>query len=211
MPMSPTVEAALTQLRTLREAHFTVVLPLMQKGHKYKLDIHAMAVVDRSLALLRGFCDLVAAKNMIAAAPLLRCQLDNGVRFFASTLVQNPHDLANAILNGTPVRKIRDRPGELMRDAYLVEKLTAHVPWAKRLYDQASGYVHFSEQHIINTIGIPDEEGMTQIAITGYDGSVWTDQKYAEAIEAFEYSTRLVLELVEMWAQTCRESQPQEA
>jgi hypothetical protein len=209
--MSPTVEAALTQLRTLREAHFTVVLPLMQKGHKYKLDIHAMAVVDRSLALLRGFCDLVAAKNMIAAAPLLRCQLDNGVRFFASTLVQNPHDLANAILNGTPVRKIRDRPGELMRDAYLVEKLTAHVPWAKRLYDQASGYVHFSEQHIINTIGIPDEEGMTQIAITGYDGSVWTDQKYAEAIEAFEYSTRLVLELVEMWAQTCRESQPQEA
>ena len=211
MSMSMTVEAALTQLRTLRKAHFTVVLPLMQKGHKFKLDIHAMAVIDRSLALLRGFCDLVDAKNMIAAVPLLRCQLDNGLRFFASTLVQNPHDLADAILKGTPVRKIKDRHGKPMQDAYLVEQLTAHVPWAKSLYDQASGYVHFSEQHIINTIGIPDEEGMSQIAITGYDGNVWTDQKYIEAIEAFKYSTRLVLEFVEMWAQTRREPQLQEA
>jgi hypothetical protein len=211
MSMSPNVEAALMQLRTLREAHFTVVLPLVQKGHKYKLDIHAMAVIDRSLALLRGFCDLVEAKNMIAAAPLLRCQLDNGLRFFASTLVEDPHEFSGAILKGVPVRKMKDRNGNLMRDAYLVEQLTAHVPWAKSLYDQASGYVHFSEQHIINTIGIPDEEGMAQIAITGYDGSVWTDQKYFEAIEAFEYSTRLVLELVEMWAQTRSEPQLREA
>ena len=51
---------------------------------------------------------------------------------------------------------------------------------------------------------------MSQIAITGYDRNVWTDQNYIEAIEAFEYSTRLVLELVEMWAQTRREPQLQE-
>src|ERR1035437_452289 len=140
MSMSPNVEAALMQLRTLREAHFTVVLPLVQKGHKYKLDIHAMAVIDRSLALLRGFCDLVEAKNMIAAAPLIRCQLDNGLRFFASTLVEDPHDFAGNILKGIPVRKMKDRHGKLMTDRYLVERLTIEVPWIETVYSQASGY-----------------------------------------------------------------------
>ena len=110
--MSPTIEAALTQLRNLREAHFTVVMPLMQEGHKYKLDIHALAVIDRSLSLLRGFCDLVGTRNMIAAAPLLRCQLDNGLRFFASNLVEDPHEFSGAILKGIPVRRVKDRNGK---------------------------------------------------------------------------------------------------
>ena len=201
----------LLKLRTVRETHFVAVLPLMQEGHKYKLDIHAMAVVDRSLALLRGFCDLVEARNMIAAAPLIRCQLDNGLRFFASTLVEDPHDFAGNILKGIPVRKMKDRYGKLMTDRYLVERLTIEVPWIETVYSQASGYVHFSEQHIINTIGIPDDMGVTTIGITGYDGTVWTEQRYLEAVEAFEYSTKLVLELVEMWAQHRREPEVPEA
>jgi len=100
----------------MRDAHFAVALLLMGKGYKYKLDILALAVVDRSLALLRGFCDLVGTKNMIAATPLVRCQLDNGLRFFASTLVEDPHDFAGAILKGVFVRKMKDKGGKLMQE-----------------------------------------------------------------------------------------------
>jgi hypothetical protein len=180
----------------------------MRKGHKYTLDILALAVLDRSLSLLRGFCDLVATKNMIAAAPLVRCQLDNGLRFFASTLVADPHDFARKVAKGIAVRKIKDSGGNRMFDSYLVAKLTLQVSWAKSLYDQASGYVHLSEQHIMNTMGIPDEQGKSTIKVTGYDGSVWTEQGYLEAIEAFDASTRLVLELVEIWWQARREPTP---
>jgi len=143
---------------------------------------------------------------VIAAAPLLRCQLDNGLRFFASTLVSDPHEFAHGIANGIPVRKMRDRQEKPMQDAYLVERLTLEVPWVKTLYDQASGYVHLSEQHVINTLGIPDE-GMTEIGVTGYDGSVWTELRYIEVIEAFDASTRLVLELVAMWSKARPEPQ----
>jgi hypothetical protein len=199
------IENNLTQLRTMRDVHFAVALPLMGTGYEYKLDILALAVLDRSLALLRGFCDLVEGRNMIAAAPLLRCQLDNGLRFFASTLVDDPHALAGDIAKGTPVHKMKARNGHFMRDDYLKKQLTIEVPWVRALYDQASGYVHLSEQHIINTMGIPDEAGETVIGITGYDGRVWTEQRYIEAIEAFDASTRLVLELVKMWSQVRRE------
>jgi hypothetical protein len=84
---------------------------------------------------------------------------------------------------------------------YLVDQLAAEVPWVKSLYAQASGYVHLSEQHILNTVGIPDHDGTTTIGITGQDGSVWTEQRYLEAIEAFDHSTSLVLELLQQWLQ----------
>jgi hypothetical protein len=201
--VTPTVRKELAELRARRDEHLILGTAfLAPRGSAlYKLDLLAIAVLDRSLALLRGFCDLVEGSNMIAAAPLLRCQVDNGLRFFASTLVQIPHDFAEKVAKGIAVKKIKDRSGKLMMDAYLVDRLAAQVPWVKSLYAQASGYVHLSEQHILNTVGIPDHEGMTTIGITGQDGSVWTEQRYLEAIEAFDYSTSLVLELLEQWSQ----------
>jgi hypothetical protein len=197
------ISTALAGVRARRDEHFVIGSAFLGlKGSAlYKLDILAIAVLDRSLALLRGFCDLVERRNMIAAAPLLRCQIDNGLRFFASTLVQNPHDFALEVHKGTPIYKQKDRSGKFMRDAYLVEKLTAEVPWVESLYKQASGYVHLSEQHIFNAVGIPGHDGTTTIKITGHDGSVWTEHRYLEAIEAFDHSTSLVLELIEQWSQ----------
>ena len=197
------IGTALAGVRARREEHFVLGSAFLgPKGSAlFKLDILAIAVLDRSLALLRGFCDLVESSTMIAAAPLLRCQMDNGLRFFASTLVQNPNEFALEVHKGTPISRQKDRSGKFMRDAYLVEKLTAEVPWVESLYKQASGYVHLSEQHIFNTIGIPDDDGMTTIGITGQDGSVWTEERYLQTIEAFDFSTRLVLELIERWSQ----------
>ena len=87
-----------------------------------------------------------------------------------------------------------------MTDAHLAKKLTTEVPWVKSLYDQACGYVHLSEHHIVNTVGIPDEDGTTTIGITEYDGEIWTEPPYLQTIEAFDASTSLVLEILEMWA-----------
>jgi hypothetical protein len=205
--MTPIIEKELAKLRTKRVEHFVVGRALMgpRGSGLYKLDLLALAVLDRSLSLLRGFCDLVETTNMIAAAPLLRCQLDNGMRFFASTLVADPHDFAGKVAKGVAVRTIKDRSGKRMMDNYLVAQLSLKVPWLKSLYDQACGYVHLSEQHIFNTVGIPNEDGMTTIGITGQDGSVWTERQYVEAIGAFSASTKLVLELLEGWAQARRQ------
>jgi hypothetical protein len=60
----------------------------------YPLDFLALAVLNRSLCLLSGFATLLDSKNLISAAPLTRLQLDNCLRFFASTLVENPHEFA---------------------------------------------------------------------------------------------------------------------
>jgi hypothetical protein len=57
------------------------------RGDLYGFDLLAVATLNPSMCLLRGFCDLIASENFIAAAPLLRMQLDNCLRFYAGWLV----------------------------------------------------------------------------------------------------------------------------
>jgi len=204
--MTPTVEKEVARLKTKIEFHFVVGEGMLGKAGDglYKLDFLAVATLNRSLCLLGAFCSLVEAKNMIAAVPLLRCQIDNALRFFASTLVDQPHDFAWKVVEGTPIRKLKDRHGKKMMDGYLVEELSKTYPWMSSLYKQASGYVHLSEKHIFNALSLWDREGMTAVKISGQDGSAWTEERYLETLEVFAVVTGLVLELVNAWVSARR-------
>jgi hypothetical protein len=81
----------------------------------------------------------------------------------------------------------------------LKAELAKHVSWVPTLYDQASGYVHLSEQHLYNSVGRADETGSSLIKIDGCDGDRWTDQARVETIHSFCSATRLLLEIIEMW------------
>lgn len=48
-------------------------------GDLYTFDLLAVATLNRSMCLLRGFCDLMASENFVAAAPLVRMQLDKAL------------------------------------------------------------------------------------------------------------------------------------
>src|SRR6516162_1393286 len=67
-------------------------------GAVYPVDLLANAVINRSINLLRGYCDLVEKRNFICAAALLRLQLDNCLRFSAVFLVSSCHDFATEVL-----------------------------------------------------------------------------------------------------------------
>jgi hypothetical protein len=196
------VKEEIANLRAAVEDHKPLGESLLSGRYQFKADLLAIAILDRSLSMLRGFCDLVEVRNMVAAAPLLRCQLDSGLRFFAATLVDDPHEFAWKIRNGTEVRSIKDKDGKKMTDAYLVQKAAAHWPWVPSIYKQACGYVHLSEKHLFNTIPpAQNDTGLTTIKISGYDGPGWSEELYLEAIEAFDEITSMVLGLVAGWAQ----------
>lgn len=121
----------------------------------FPLDLLASAVMNRSLNLLLGFCSLIEARNFVAAAPLLRLQLDNVLRFSAAWLVYDPHRFAWEVIEGTTVTDIQDSTGQRMFDWYLVRKLAEENPWAPEVYKQASGYVHLSEKHFFTKFDLP--------------------------------------------------------
>ncbi len=115
------------------------------------------SIVHRAIELNRGFKTLSDSNNWIAAINLLRLQADNCMRLFALSLVQDRLDFYERIQNGEHIRNIKDAEGNKMTDLYLSQKLDNLYPGFRLLYENTSGFIHFSNEHIkFNTDRIDD-------------------------------------------------------
>lgn len=201
--MDSEVVEAVERLRKYRDAHLQMA-KLVTEAHGddlYVFDLLAIAVLNRSMCILRAFCDLILAENFIVAAPLVRLQLDNCLRFSAGWLVDDPHQFALSVLEGKRIDRLRDRRGKLMTDRYLVDTLSQREPRLRSLYDATSGYIHLSEKHMFNCMSASPEELSSQMKVSDRDAYVTEDLRL-EAIRAFEAVTRLLFEFAFGWAYT---------
>lgn len=174
-------------------------------GAVYPVDLLSYAVIHRSINLVQGFAYLIEKRNFICAAPLLRLQLDNCLRFSAVFLVSDCHEFATQVLKGRPVRRMKDKSGALMNDSYLVKKLAVDHPWVERVYTRTSGYIHLSETHFYNTL-IPQTQAAQEKGVQAFHigpgDSFETDEVYEEATEAFVETTRVLMKYLIGWVQT---------
>ena len=117
------------------------------------------SIVHRAIELNRGFKTLTESNNWITAINLLRLQADNCMRLYALALVADRLDFYKKVINGEHIRNIKDAEGNKMTDLYLANKLDNLYPGFKILYDNTSGFIHFSNEHIkINNDKIEHED-----------------------------------------------------
>jgi hypothetical protein len=109
---------------------------------------YTFSIVHRAIELNRGFITLTDANNWVTAINLLRLQADNCMRLFALSLVDDRLDFYQKVLEGEHIRNIKDAEGNKMTDFYLSQKLDALFPGFKTLYNNTSGFIHFSKEHI---------------------------------------------------------------
>jgi len=171
-------------------------------GKFYPVDLLAQAVLNRSLNLVEGFVILAQQRNMICCGALLRLQLDNCLRFYAVYLVKDPHDFAMQVFGGKPIKKMKDKSGKPMTDAYLAEKLNEKFPWVLNVYKRTSGYIHLSETHIFNSFVEPATEGGTQRMGIGIGSNYEGDEFIEEAALAFIEATKVMFEYLIGWQRT---------
>jgi hypothetical protein len=200
---SSAVQDALAALTPLLDRHREVASAMLSvdDGHLYSLDILAMAAVNRSMAHIAGFRQMVEAWNFICAASILRLQLDTALRFAAAWLAPDPHALAHEVLKGTSIRAQKDRTGHRMTDAYLVSVLAKDDPWIPNVYKQTSGYIHLSEKHIFNSVTKVGDDGAFEMKMSP-DDVVITDDLYIESVRAFQAASEVFLRYLEGWVFT---------
>lgn len=199
----------LNQLKKLSacvELHFEMTKYMFsaENGAIYPVDLFAFATINRSLNLVVPFCDLVKEKNIIVAAPLIRMQLDNLLRFYAVFLVEAPHDFAMDVMRGKHVRKLKDRSGNKMTDNYLHRKLSEEEgqEWITSVYESTSGYIHFSERHIFNSFKLDDQRENKFTGKMTYGEHDIEDSAFLESIEAFSAITDLLFKYLHGWCYT---------
>lgn len=167
-------------------------------GKFYTLDFLVLAALNRSRVNIHGFKNLIELGNYFAAIPFVRMQLDSALRLFATTLVNNPHELAMKILDGESIRKIKDRGGHKMTDAYLLSAFAKTEPWVIKVYDSGSGFIHLSNKHIIGMLSESGENGAFQITIGPTQSNI--DEKFRiEATAAITHITTLIINLCNDW------------
>lgn len=208
--MNESLRNALEKLKSYEEVHLEKGKKLSEAygGTSYPLDMCAVAVLNRSLNLFRGFYIMVEARNLICAASLLRIQLDNLLRFYASFIVSDPHEFALEVSKGKRISKMIDQNGNQMTDYYLRSKLSEEFSWVSSLYEKTSGYIHFSDEHIKNAVRkVSGEDSGLEFSIALGDKHI-PDDLYIELIEAFLATTDALFEYVDGWIYT--KDNPQE-
>ncbi|MFO1428901.1 MAG: hypothetical protein U1F76_01980 [Candidatus Competibacteraceae bacterium] len=200
--MNSVLDERIKHIESLGDLHLKHLMEMMKAdgGKIFGLDLLAQAAFKRSMSLCAGFACLVRSKNYLSAATLVRLQLDTCLRFFAAFIVEHPHDFAQSILEGVPVRKLEDRSGKLMTDRYLVETLGKKYDWMPRVYDATSGFVHLSERHIF-AVWEPGAEGKMGIVIGPTDDHV-EDALWVELADAFLACTDALFEYLKGWTFT---------
>lgn len=196
------ISSALTDLQSLNNLLLELGERVMraQGGALYPMDFLALAAIKRSLALLSGFCLLTHHRNLACSAALLRLQLDTALRFYASYLVEDPHEFATSILKGEAIRKLKDRKGKALTDRHLVDSLALEFAWIPKVYDATSGYVHFSETHLFSIVDGPpnDRERSMKICLSGVDNA-FPDRTYLESIDGYRASVMVLVRYLEGW------------
>lgn len=200
--MNSILAERINQIESLQDLHLRHLIVMMNadSGQIFGVDLLAQAAFKRSMSLCAGFVCLVRSKNYLSAATLVRLQLDTCLRFFAAFIVESPHDFAQSILIGVPVRKLKDRSGQLMTDRYLVETLGKKYDWMPRVYKATSGFIHLSESHMFS-VWKPGTEGELEIVIGATDDHL-EDELWVELADAFLACTDALFEYINGWILT---------
>ena len=122
-------------------------------------DLFFGAAADRCIRLLDGFCIMLKERNLTCAGVLLRMQMDNCMRTYAAFIAEDKKAVVDCILNGDPIKNLKDKEGKKMTDGHLKDKVTELDKQFAGVYDQASGYVHLSEKAFFQTVEKVDDDG----------------------------------------------------
>lgn len=172
--LSNVLSVFLTKLAYFETKFKVLAAAMMESGNGLTVvDYYISGVLNRSLSLIYGFETLLNSQNYLSGAHLVRLLLDNYLRLYALWLSADAGEVAKQVWNGTALREIADRNGKQMRDGYLRDKAAEEYPWIADVYNETSGFIHFSNKHIANATSPKEGEEMTLLTYFGkYDHKV---------------------------------------
>lgn len=163
----------------------------------YTLDLIIIGAIKRSLSLASGLNDLVKLKNMTCARAIVRMELDTISRLLAYTYVDEPFEMAKAIIGGKALNSFKCRDGKKLRDGYLINKMTENHPWVKDVYKYTSGYVHFSERQVFDSISsVCNDEDRTIIFQVSKEDHNFPEKSWIEIVACFNEMLSILSDLL---------------
>lgn len=145
------IEGQITILRSLRREAISISQGIIGETLTQD-DLFFCAAADRCIRLIDGFIPMLQDRNLTCAGVLLRMQMDNCMRTYAAFIAEDRNAVVNCIIDGNPIKNLKDIKGKKMMDGYLKDEITKTDPLFAKVYDNASGYVHLSDKAFYQTV-----------------------------------------------------------
>nr|WP_315142343.1 hypothetical protein [uncultured Flavobacterium sp.] len=168
-------------------------------------DLFYISIINRTVNLNSAFTLLMRNNNFIAAAPLVRINLDSVLRMYASNIsVFNRNEFATKVIGGMPINKIKSRESskQLLSDRFLVNEISKvkNMEWVNQIYNTGNSFVHFSDNLIFSSQKIQNfEDRIIHTTIGIHDNFIEENDKFNlcfwmnEIIEAINIQCQLWL------------------
>jgi hypothetical protein len=165
---------------------------------RFYFKIFLNGLINRSINIGRGYINLLKDDNFIAAAPLVRVQLDSLLRLFAGSIVEEDcNDFAKEVYNGKSIRNMKDRDNQKMFDGYLAKRISREngFEWVEKVYGQGNGYIHYSDQTIFSSTKLDAKKQQVKMISGPSDYFVTTKEK-CDATQLMIIITEAIRQLI---------------
>lgn len=163
----------------------------------YLPDFFIVAALQRSYGISDAFIDAIDHYNIHAAAPLLRVQLDTLFRLSYVCRAPSVGEVVQELMAGTEFRNMKDVEGKKLTDGRLKDLAAPFHPWTTDVYENASGWVHFSHAHLGTAWQINGDAVSGGVPLRP---SVVPERLWGELLDAMLQASVEVLEYAEGWA-----------
>lgn len=183
-------------LLSCMDADREVLLDYYKSGHAqtggnlYAMDMFVLGAVKRTLSLTAAMKVMIQTWNLLAARTLLRTHIDTALRFSAAWLVDDPEDFAVKVMEGQRIDLMKHGK-ERMKDSYLIKTLASDYPWLEVVYQNLSGYIHYSSAHVTSSLFNIREEGKFSFRLSESD-LTFPEQSWIEVLECFRETTGIL-------------------
>ena len=172
-------------------------------------DLLIFSVLNRTVNLNRAYVNSIKDNNFIAAAPLVRINLDSLLRLFAATISEHKiNDFATKILGGEQINRMKYyNSNQLLNDSFLVTELSKidNKDWVKKVYQAGNSYVHFCDKIIFSSQQVSDtKERIVNFTIGEHDNFIPMSEKIGSAVWMNKIIDSII-EQVQIWVyQKCK-------
>lgn len=201
MSLTSKIRAVIAQIRAREAQHMELLYTVLKLdgGSVFPADLIVAGATQRSLMLTKGFVAMVKSRNALCAGALLRLQVDNILRLYASSLYPSSSETLMAFLEDRPLHELKAPDGKRLTDAELCKRVGAIYPWVPAVYKETCSFVHFSRPAVMSAVKGCGKAGELRLEVGADGGRCWVPEERLETVEAFDAATKAVLDLIYSW------------
>jgi hypothetical protein len=155
----------------------------------------SLAAVTKSTSNANAFELLVNARNTVAAAAVVRMQIEAAMRLFGLTLVDDIEDAGTKLMHGAKYSSLKlAGTKDALRDKILHEELSKEYEWVSESYEATSAYVHLDRMNVTSKLTHLDHD--TFFNLSGVDAK-WPESAYYDLADTFYIALRMTRNLLQ--------------